>query len=136
MSDSSPLVSNTHTLTGLPNGEGVKDGPDHLLVEHTSPQHITVHWTVPQVSHTTEYTISITVCTQELLNTSYEGAQVSLLTRAGANVMDAQSVQSPVSLTDLSPATDYSVEIAFLFTGGHTGPRTRRSVTTLDGSEY
>ena len=69
------------------------------------------------------------------MNTSYEAALVTLLSSDGANVVDTQSVQSPVSLTDLSPATDYSLEIAFLFTGGHTGPRTRRQVTTLDGSE-
>ena len=69
------------------------------------------------------------------MNTSYEAALVTLLSSDGANVVDTQSVQSPVSLTDLSPATDYSLEIAFLFTGGHTGPRTRRQVTTRDGSE-
>ncbi len=75
------------------------------------------------------------MCLQELLATSYEGTQVVLF-RDGSNVTVTMATESPVRLSNLTPATRYSLEVAFLFTGGHTGPRVRREVTTGDGSKY
>ncbi len=60
-----------------------------------------------------------------------------VLLRDGTNVtITATAMESPVKLTNLTPATRYSLEVAFLFTGGHTGPRVRREATTPDGGKY
>lgn len=49
LSPPSPAVNGTQTLPGLPVGDGIKDGPEELQIEHTSSSHLTIHWTVPQV---------------------------------------------------------------------------------------
>ena len=42
-------VERAVTLQGVPVGEGIKDGPEDVRVEHGGPDSIMVHWTIPQV---------------------------------------------------------------------------------------
>ena len=53
----------------------------------------------------------------------------------GSAVIVKETSESSVRLTNLTAATPYTVEVEFLFVGGHVGPRTRRDVMTSDGSK-
>ena len=71
---------------------------------------------------------------QELLETSYNSTRVYLTQDSGESIV-METTESPIHLMELTPATLYHVELEFLFAGGHVGPRTRRSITTMDGSK-
>jgi hypothetical protein len=72
--------------------------------------------------------------TQVLLVTSYMRASVELRGMDGGNFTAEGEMNA--TITGLSPATQYSLTLTFIFTGGLAGPSTPgQIVTTLDDSK-
>ena len=59
-------VERAVTLQGVPVGEGIKDGPEDVRVEHGGPDSIMVHWTVPQVGRALCIYVCVCVLTNSL----------------------------------------------------------------------
>ena len=72
--------------------------------------------------------------TQILLITSYMRATAELRDSDGG-IFTAEGEMN-ATITGLSPATQYSLTLTFIFIGGGTGPPTQgQTVTTLDDSK-